>query len=326
MDFWHTFIPTGNGWYTMLHHDNTTHQVKISKSPDQGYYYIYNTGCRDGNYPNAENPDDRKIYCDEPGNNTQERVKYNWEFTNILTEVGKYYNINSTMTNFKYEKPSKEQLDKHLKLNMVGNLTFPNCSPDNLTREATLEKTLTQTYSISMKEAYMWATEVSWEVDKKVRETQLSTTKEYKITKEIVSVPPDMCIKALSYVKWIDNLELPYQAVIQISIPWMVANTLFQKILTLDLSSAMSLTLTQSYSITMEESHTFVNRFCGRFSVTAGVSGDLMGIVEVSVSTTAELEWELGQESSETRGTQLSATKEYKISDRDCEYTAGHLH
>jgi hypothetical protein len=150
------------------------------------------------------------------------------------------------MTNFKYEKPSKEQLDKHLKLNMVGNLTFPNCSPDNLIREATLEKTLTQTYSISMKEAYMWASrffnkftitagisanqlgivdvpmsntaEVSWEVDKKVRETQLSTTKEYKITnKEIVSVPPDMCIKALSYVKWIDNLELPYQAVIQVN-------------------------------------------------------------------------------------------------------------
>ncbi|CAG2168767.1 unnamed protein product, partial [Oppiella nova] len=290
MDFWHTFIPTGNGWYTMLHHDNTTHQVKISKSPDQGYYYIYNTGCRDGNYPNAENPDDRKIYCDEPGNSTPERVKYNWEFTDILTEVGKYYNISSTMTNFKYEKPSKEQLDKHLKLNMVGNLTFPNCSPENLTREATFEKTLTQTYSISMKEAYMWATEVSWEVDKKPDKDQKDNVKYYNwiFTAILTEVGHyynvDVTMTNFKYKKPLQELldqHRKLDLVATLTVPNCSPATASREI-------TLEKTLTQSYSITMEESHTFASRFCGRFSVTAGVSGDLMGIVEASVSTTAE--------------------------------------
>jgi hypothetical protein len=162
--------------------------------------------------------------------------------------VGHYYNVDVTMTNFRYTQPLDEVLDQHRKLDLVETTTVINCSPATTSDEVTIDRTKTQTYTISMEQSLSWVSrycnrfsvtagvsanlfgifdasvsttaEVEWELGQESRETrgsQLSTTNEYKISvKKTVNIPEDQCIKVLSYVKWISDLALPYTATINV--------------------------------------------------------------------------------------------------------------
>ncbi|RHZ68605.1 hypothetical protein Glove_294g155 [Diversispora epigaea] len=162
-----------------------------------------------------------------------ENIEIPFEATAEITAIGDPfdYKLNAVVDNFKYKLSSdikRQQKKKTLHEDILDNLG----SSAELVPTFNVKEELTNTYTFSFKESLKFISETklitvipftgiekefNFKYSFEANEPITTEKKEsYSIAKK-VKVPPNSCIKAIDYVDFVENIEIPFEATAEIT-------------------------------------------------------------------------------------------------------------